>query len=59
MVLYALADLHNVFLELLEPAGKIAVDHRLTQRLINRDDHRRVLARWIGGLVVLRLDIAA
>ena len=59
MVLDPLADLHDVFFEFLEAAGKIAVDHRLGQRIVDGDDHRGVFAGRIVGLVVLRFDVAA
>ena len=59
MVLDPVADLHDVFLEFLEPARKVAVDHRFGQRLVDRDDHRGILAGRIVRLVVLGLDVAA
>ena len=59
VVLDALADLHDVFLQLHRAAREILVDHRLAQRVGDRDDHRGVLAGRVFGLVVFGLEVAA
>ena len=54
-----LADLHHVFLQILESAGKVAMDHRLGRGIANREDHRGILAGRILRFVVLRLQVTA
>ena len=59
VVLDAVADFHDVFLQLRRAAREILVDHRLAQRVGDRDDHRGVLAGRVFGLVVFGLEVAA
>ena len=59
VVLDALADFHDIFLQLGRAAREILVDHRLAQRIGDRNDHRGVLAGRVFGLVVFGLEVAA
>ena len=46
-------DLHDVFAQVLDAAGKGLVDHRFGERLEHGHVHGAVEARRVAGLVVL------
>lgn len=54
----AVADFHDVFLEVFESSGHVEVNHGFLEGVVNDDEHGGVFAGWVAGFVVLGADVA-